>query len=124
MGYFNFAFLGEESQWAAEAAECAGDQDAYWEYHDYLFSHQNGENQGAFSKDNLKKFAVELKLDTQAFNECMDSGKYTQLITDQTNFARQLGVQSTPSFLVNGQGVVGAQPFDSFKQLIDGFLNQ
>ena len=124
MGYFNFAFLGEESLWAAEAAECAGDQDAYWEYHDYLFSHQNGENQGAFSKDNLKKFAVELKLDTQAFNECMDSGKYTQLITDQTNFARQLGVQSTPSFLVNGQGVVGAQPFDSFKQLIDGFLNQ
>jgi len=124
LGYFNFAFLGEESQWAAEAAECAGDQDAYWEYHDYLFSHQNGENQGAFSKDNLKKFAVELKLDTQAFNECMDSGKYTQLITDQTNFARQLGVQSTPSFLVNGQGVVGAQPFDSFKQLIDGFLNQ
>ena len=124
MGYFNFAFLGEESQWAAEAAECAGDQDAYWEYHDYLFSHQNGENQGAFSKDNLKKIAVELKLDAQAFNECMDSGKYTQLITDQTNFARQLGVQSTPSFLVNGQGVVGAQPFDSFKQLIDGFLNQ
>ena len=124
MGYFNFAFLGDESQWAAEAAECAGDQDAYWEYHDYLFSHQNGENQGAFSKDNLKKFAVELKLDTQAFNECMDSGKYTQLITDQTDFARQLGVQSTPSFLVNGQGVVGAQPFDSFKQLIDGFLNQ
>ena len=124
MGYFNFAFLGEESLWAAEAAECAGDQDAYWEFHDYLFSHQNGENQGAFSKDNLKKFAVELKLDTQAFNECMDSGKYTQLITDQTNFARQLGVQSTPSFLVNGQGVVGAQPFDSFKQLIDGFLNQ
>jgi len=124
LGYFNFAFLGEESLWAAEAAECAGDQDAYWEYHDYLFSHQNGENQGAFSKDNLKKFAVELKLDAQAFNECMDSGKYTQLITDQTNFARQLGVQSTPSFLVNGQGVVGAQPFDSFKQLIDGFLNQ
>ena len=124
MGYFNFAFLGEESQWAAEAAECAGDQDAYWEYHDYLFSHQNGENQGAFSKDNLKKFAVELKLDAQAFNECMDSGKYTQLITDQTNFARQLGVQSTPSFLVNGQGVVGAQPFDSFKQLIDGLLDQ
>jgi len=124
LGYFNFAFLGEESQWAAEAAECAGDQDAYWEYHDYLFSHQNGENQGAFSKDNLKKFAVELKLDTKDFNECMDSGKYTQLITDQTNFARQLGVQSTPSFLVNGQGVVGAQPFDSFKQLIDGLLDQ
>jgi protein-disulfide isomerase len=63
-------------------------------------------------------------LDTKTFNECLDSGKYTQLITDQTNFARQLGVQSTPSFLVNGQGVVGAQSFDYFKQLIDGLLNQ
>ena len=50
-GYFNFAFLGPESTWAAEAAECASDQDKYWEYHDVLFSNQSGENQGAFNKD-------------------------------------------------------------------------
>jgi protein-disulfide isomerase len=123
-GYFNFAFLGDESQWAAEAAECAGDQNAYWEFHDYLFSHQNGENQGAFSKDNLKGFAADLGLDTSAFNECLDTGKYTQTIKDQTSFARQLGVQSTPTFIVNGKGVVGAQSYDYFKQLIDSFLSQ
>jgi protein-disulfide isomerase len=123
-GYFNFAFLGEESQWAAEAAECAGDQDAYWEFHDYLFSHQNGENQGAFSKDNLKGFAATMGLDTTAFDECLDTGKYTQLVTDQTNYARQIGVQSTPTFIINGRGVVGAQSYDYFKQIIDGFLNQ
>jgi protein-disulfide isomerase len=121
-GYLNFAFLGDESQWAAEAAECAGDQNAFWEYHDYLFSHQNGENQGAFTKDNLKAFAADMKLDTAAFNTCLDSGKYTQLVTDQTNLGRGLGVQSTPTFAVNGQPVVGAVPYENFKQTIDALL--
>jgi protein-disulfide isomerase len=121
-GYLNFAFLGDESQWAAEAAECAGDQNAFWEFHDYLFSHQNGENQGAFSKDNLKAFAADMKLDTAAFNTCLDSGKYTQLVTDQTNLGKGLGVQSTPTFAVNGQPVVGAVPYETFKQTIDALL--
>ncbi len=109
--------------WSAEAAECAGDQDAFWEYHDYLFSHQNGENQGSFSKDNLKGFAVAMGLDTKAFNTCLDSGKYTQFVQDQTSRARELGVQSTPTFAVNGQGVTGAQPFDAFQKIIEGILN-
>jgi protein-disulfide isomerase len=122
-GYFNFVILGDESQWAAEAAECASDQDAYWEFHDYLFTHQSGENQGAFSKDNLKGFAVDMGLDTDAFNTCLDSGKYTQAINDQTDIGRQLGVQSTPTFAVNGQPVVGAQSFDSFKTTIEALLN-
>jgi protein-disulfide isomerase len=87
-----------------------------------LFSHQNGENQGAFSKDNLKGFAADLKLDTAAFNTCLDSGKYTEFVTNQTNLARGLGVQSTPTFAVNGLAVVGAQTYDSFKQKIDSLL--
>jgi protein-disulfide isomerase len=63
-------------------------------------------------------------LDTKAFNDCLDSGKYTQFVKDQTSFAQQLGVQSTPSFIINGKGVVGAQSFDTFKQMIDPLLNQ
>jgi protein-disulfide isomerase len=122
-GYFNFAILGNESQWAAEAAECASDQDAYWEYHDYLFSHQNGENQGAFSQENLKGFAADMGLDTATFNTCLDSGKYTQLIINQSNIAHQLGVSSTPTFALNGQGIVGALSFDDFKTKIDALLN-
>jgi protein-disulfide isomerase len=122
IGYWHFAFLGDESQWAAEASECAADQDAFWEYHDYLFDHHGGENQGAFSKDNLKGFAAELGLDTDAFNECLDSGKYTQIVQQETSAGQQIGIQSTPSFLVNGQPVVGAQPFEVFAQLIDDQL--
>ncbi len=121
-GYFNFAFLGDESTWAAESAECAADQDKFWEYHDKLYANQSGENQGAFNKDNLKKFAEELGLDTQTFNECLDSGKYTSLIQNDTSMSSALGVQSTPTFLINGQAVVGAQPFEVFKQTIDPLL--
>jgi len=118
-GYWHFAFLGPESQWAAEASECAGDQDAFWEYHDYLFEHQNGENQGAFDKENLKQFAADLGLDTEAFNECLDSGKYTDYVQSLTQMARQIGVQSTPTFVINGVPVLGAQPFEAFQQVIE-----
>ncbi len=122
MAYFHFAFLGAESQWAAEASECAADQGAFWEYHDKLFNSQSGENQGAFNKDKLKGFADDLGLDTESFDECLDAGKYTEFVQSQTDVARRLGVQSTPTFAVNGQAVVGAQPFEAFQQVIDPIL--
>ena len=88
----HMAFLGQESQWAAEASECAADQNAFWPYHDKLFASQAGENQGAFNKDKLKAFAVELGLEPKAFNDCLDSGKYTQLVQSQTAAAGSFGV--------------------------------
>lgn len=118
-GYWHVAFLGPESQWAAEASECAAEQDRFWEYHDYLFEHQSGENQGAFNKDQLKTFAAVLELDTSAFDECLDSGRYTDIINTDTNQARSIGATSTPAFLINGQPVVGAQSFEVFQQVID-----
>ena len=124
LGYLHFAFLGEESQWAAEASECAAEQDKFWEYHDLLFARQSGENRGAFSKENLKKFSEEMDLDQKQFAECLDSGKYASLVSGQTSFAQQLGVQSTPSFIVNDQPLVGAQPFEAFQKLIEADLNQ
>ena len=121
--YVHFAFLGQESQLAAEASECAAEQDAFWEYHDFLYENQNGENKGAFNQDNLKQFAGELSLDTQKFNQCLDSGKYTDIVQEETQMAKQLGVQSTPSFVINGTPIIGAQPFESFQQVIENILN-
>lgn len=123
-GYQHFAFLGPESQWAGEASECAADQDAFWEYHDKLFESQSGENRGAFDKENLKRFADELGLDTKAFDECLDSGKYTSIVQNETQAAQSLGVRSTPSFLINGKPVIGAQAFDVFKQAIEAELSK
>lgn len=114
----DFAFLGEESLWASEAARCAGDQEKFWQYHDYLFENQKGENQGAFSKDNLKKFAKNLGLNTADFNQCLDSGKYKQVTEDQTKEGRDLGINGTPTTFINGEIIVGAQPFSVFGDLI------
>ena len=122
--YWQFAFLGDESKWAAEASECANDQGKFWEYHDYLFDHQNGENLGTFSKDNLKGFAATLGLDANTFNQCLDSGKYTDIVAQDTSIAQTIGVRSTPTFVVNGQPIVGAQPYDTFAQAFDSLLNQ
>jgi predicted DsbA family dithiol-disulfide isomerase len=81
-----------------------------------------GGNQNAFTKDNLKRFAEEIGLDTESFNECLDSGKYTSLITQDTQAAQSLGVQSTPTFIVNGEPIIGAQPFGVFQGVIETFL--
>jgi len=83
--YRDFAFLGDESIKSAEAAKCADDQGKFWEYHDYLFTHQKGENQGNFSNKNLKSFASELGLNTTEFNKCLDSDKYKQAVLNETS---------------------------------------
>ena len=123
-GYIQMTFLGQESVWAAEAAECADEQGAFWAYNEYLLSHQKGENQGAFIKDNLKRFAAELKLNTQAFNTCLDTGKTSAIVAKEATFAQDLGVPSTPTFLLNGQPLVGGQPFANFQRLIDAAAKQ
>ncbi|MDO8523015.1 MAG: DsbA family protein [bacterium] len=120
----DFAFLGEESFRSAEAARCANEQDKFWEYHDYLYSNQQGENQGSFSDANLKKFAETLKLNTSAFNTCLDSGKYKQAVIDASSEGRTVGVSGTPATFVNETMVSGAQPFAVFQSKIEAELKK
>ncbi len=120
----HYAFLGQESTSAAEASECANEQNKFWEYHNYLYENQKGENQGAFSKDNLKSFATTLGLNASQFNTCLDSGKYTKNVTNDFADGQKAGVNGTPATFVNGQLVSGAQPFASFKTLIDQELGK
>ncbi len=122
----DYAFLGQESLWAAEAARCANDQGKFWQYHDYVYSHQGQENSGAFAKPNLKKFAQALGLNISQFNNCLDSGKYTAFIQQETQQGSTYGVSGTPATFVNGRLVadpngnsVGAAPFSVFKSAID-----
>jgi len=124
VGYFPVAFLGEQSLWAAEAAECAADQDAFWEYHNFLFNRLAVEGKRDFSRENLKLFAAELGLEQAAFAKCMDTEQYAQRILSDTSFAQQIGVRSTPTFLINGYAVIGAQPFSAFQTTIDDVLGQ
>lgn len=121
----DFAFLGQESTDAANAARCANEQGKFWDYHNYLYSHQGQENSGAFSKDNLKKFASDMGgLNTDQFNSCVDSNKYAQDVTDDTTAGKNAQVTGTPTVYVNGIQLVGAQPYSALKTVIDGQLSK
>lgn len=120
----DFAFLGPESVLAASAARCSGEQGKFWQYHDYLFNNQRGENQGAFSKDNLKGFAAAINLDKEKFNACLDSEKYTDSVKQETKSGGEAGVQGTPANFVNGVLYVGALPTATFTQIIDKELSK
>jgi protein-disulfide isomerase len=117
--YRNFPIIGPDSEWAAQAAECAGDQNKFWAYADYLFAHQDGENSGALSPDNLKKFAVQLGLNSSTFNTCLDSGKYAAEVNQQKAEGEQRGVQATPTFFINGQRYEGALSAQQLAELIN-----
>jgi protein-disulfide isomerase len=116
--YKHMAILGDESTWAAEAAECAADQGQFWEYHNLLFAHQAGENQGAFAKDKLLGFARDLKLDMAQFEPCLENDQTLDRVQTDTREGQQAGVHGTPTFFINDQPLVGAQPLSSFQALI------
>ncbi len=120
--YKHSAFLGQESLWAAEAAECAADQNKFWEYHDLLFSRQSGENQGAFAKDKLLGFAQGLGLDMARFEPCLKNDQTLDRVRADTQEAQQAGVSGTPTFFINGQVLEGAQPYEAFQKVIDPML--
>ncbi len=115
------AILGDESSYAAQSAQCAEEQGKFWEFHDLLFGNQAGENKGAFSKDNLKRFASALGLDTAAFNSCLDSGKYANQVKQDTATALNSGVRGTPTILVNGVKVDNS--LDAVRAAITSALN-
>ncbi len=117
--YHYMTFIGTESQYAAEAAECANEQGKFWNFADYVLSHQAGENAGAFSKDNLKGFAQKVSLDMTKFNTCFDSGKYTATVKQESQQGEALGVRATPTFFVNGQKIEGLLSVQQFGQMID-----
>lgn len=115
-------FLGQESVWAAEADECAKDQGKFWEYHDYLFDNWNGGNQDVFSKENLKKFAVNLGFNAKDFNACFDGGKYKDVVADKQKEAQLLGVRATPTIFIQDKMIQGALPLSSFEQAVEEAL--
>jgi protein-disulfide isomerase len=88
---------------AAEAAECANEQEQFWEYHDILF-----ENQANLDKENLKEYAKELKLDEDEFNLCLDSEKYKDIVEKDLRDGNNLEVRGTPTFFINGRRILGA----------------
>jgi protein-disulfide isomerase len=107
------------AQTAAEAALAAHEQGKFWEMHDKLFA-----NQQALDRPNLEKYAGELGLDVGKFKAALDSGKYKDKVQKDAALGGTVGATGTPTLFVNGRSVVGAQPFDSFKTIIDDELSK
>ncbi len=114
----------------AQAARCAGDEGKYWEMHDKIFEEQAKFGQGTISsltKEDVKKWAQDMGLNSSKFNTCLDSGKYTSAVQTNTAEGASVGVSGTPSFVIGkadgtGQLIVGAQPYPVFKSAIDDLL--
>jgi protein-disulfide isomerase len=98
---------------AAEAAMCAGEQDAYWPFHNKLFTSDS------LTQPTFLQYAQELSLNVDQFKTCITNEKYKEAIQADSDFAINMGIRSTPTFFINGLAVVGAQPLDVFKQVID-----
>ena len=121
--YKHFAILGTESNRSAEASECAAEQGQFWAYHDRVFADQL-ESRSSLSAERLGELAGEIGLDTTAFNDCLNSGRYVSLVSRETMGIQSLGVRGTPAFLINGVFVTGAQPFEVFQQVFEEQLGQ
>src|SRR3989344_694364 len=116
---FPLSNIHPDAQKAAEAAECAGEQGKYFAMHDKIF-----ENQQELKVADLKKYAASLGLNTQTFNDCLDSGKMKDVVANDFAQGTQYGVSGTPAFYINGKLLSGAQPFSAFEKIIEEELKQ
>ena len=118
--YKDFPLNGEQSILASEASYCAQKQDKFWEYHDTLYNNWGGENTGWITQNVLQGFAKDIGLNLDEFSQCLENSEYRQKVLDNEQFAREIGINATPSFLIFNDNelyrIIGAQPFDRFEQ--------
>jgi protein-disulfide isomerase len=120
-GFWPMATLDESSQLTAEAAECAAEQTAFWQFYQSIFIDQASTSL-TLDRPGLETFAADLGLDTAAVSECLDSGKYTDVIKNGTITIQDLGLPDVPSFIINGQVLIGLQSYETLQQTIDSLL--
>jgi protein-disulfide isomerase len=125
--YRNFPVLDQgtstESRDAANAVYCAADQGQFWQFHDMLFANRIGEGAGSFTVARLEAMGEKLGFDP-SFNDCIRDIEYAERVLTDRTAALDAGLNSTPSFLINGQQLIGAQPFDAFATVIENALNE
>jgi len=126
--FIDLAFLGRDSPIAAQASYCAEDQEKYWEYHVMLYTFQNGPpDSGWADRDRLNSFAFSLNMNTDEFNDCMDSSKYKIRVKANYDEAVKNDARSTPTFIIIAQDgttekFAGSQPYSVFAAAIESML--
>ncbi len=116
--HFPVSYQHRRAHKAAQAAECAGDQGKFFVYHDVLFK-----NNRQLDDRSLVGYAAQVGLNTQVFEDCLQSGVKSAIVDDDVQAGISRGLQGTPSFMVNGALIVGAQPVEVFQRYIDRELS-
>ncbi len=123
-GKFRFVFRSDPvraihvyAQRAAEAAQCARDQQKFWDYQDLLF-----QDTQRLAKSDLLAYSGQVKLDMKQFQDCLESGQHTPDVERDYQDGVKLGVSGTPTFFINGRLLTGAQPLAAFTAVIDAEL--
>lgn len=123
LAFRNYAFLGAASTVAANAAECANEQNKFWDMHDYFYKNQPPESDTSmYTVDNLSQIAGTLGMNTNQFKSCLSANKYQKNVDQDFSDGQKAGVSGTPSTFIDGQLTVGAQPYANFKTIIDAEL--
>lgn len=120
--YRDIMFFGENSRQSAELAIAAGKQGKYQEFHDTLFANGSTAKNADFSADGIKTIAKTIGVDHGQFVTDAASAETKALVQKNHDEATNLGVTGTPTFLINGSPLVGAQPLEAFIQVIDSEL--
>jgi protein-disulfide isomerase len=113
----DYPIITAQSPKAAEAGQCAFDQGKFWQYHDLLYA-----KAPALAVSDLKGYAAQLGLNTTQFDQCLDLGQDKAKVDQSIREAQQYGFVGTPSFLINGQKLIGPASFEKFKSVIDPLL--
>jgi protein-disulfide isomerase len=124
--FVDFAWLGSDSELAAQATHCADEQGKFWQYHDALYTNQGGIQSGWANASALKKFAKSIGLDTTKFDQCLESGRHKPHVEFNTSLGEDNGVTATPVFFIVGNGkvekITGPQPVSAFTSVIEKML--
>ncbi len=115
----DFPYFGEQSVQAARAARAAGEQGAFWEFHDAVYALGFPPNSGQLTDEVLVGLAHDLELDVERFTGTMQSQPVLDAVTADFQEGQQLGISGTPAFLINGRPMMGAQPTDTFVAAIE-----
>ncbi|HYR89695.1 MAG TPA: DsbA family protein [Terriglobia bacterium] len=117
--HFPLTNIHPRAQKAAEAAVCANEQGRFWEFHDSMFG-----NQQQLAVDDLKRRAETMKLDTAAFNSCLDSGRAAEAVKKDAADGAKAGVTGTPAIFINGRMLSGNQPYNEIREIIEDELKR
>ncbi len=107
----------EHSRPAAIAAACAQEQDLFWEFHDLLFA-----NQQALNEQDLLAYAEEVGLDLVTWDSCRSSQPARDRVDEDLAESIRIGIGATPTFFINGEPLVGAQPVETFSSAVERAL--